>query len=106
MCALVQYTESFEHDFRDKHDSEQQDAIDAVVNEIRRVALKWESGALPIEEFDVALDVHQVDPGIWAASWETHNGRLTFSLGDVDANGYADRIILRRVGGHEIYGDS
>lgn len=105
MSVRVRFTECFDADYFE-HDSDAQELIDVAFRDIRAVTYRWKSGPLPIQDFDDALNVHQVVPGIWAVSWNDGDGRLTFSPEGPDASGYPEALILRRVGGHAIYRDA
>lgn len=105
MTVPVVYLESYERDFMSRDPAEQV-AIDRAALEIRRTAFRWKRGPLPLLDFAPVLRVHALEPGIWAADWARSNGRMTFSLDAPDSTGFPERLMLRRVGGHEIYADA
>ncbi|MBC7460705.1 MAG: hypothetical protein H7287_05025 [Thermoleophilia bacterium] len=102
MSVTVIALPEYEYDYMARTPDEQT-AIDRAVREVRRIALAWTRGPLPLAEFDPLLRPHYLRDGVWAIDWETRNGRITLSFDDLDPTGCPARIHLRRVGGHEIY---
>lgn len=97
MPTAIYWTDDYRAD--EKHlSSAQRDKFEPVYLSFLKVMLAWTSGPLPIEEFGVEMDVHAVDPGVYAFAWD-FDGRCTFTFLDV-VDDHPDKIQLLNVGTH------